>query len=172
MQNSFPLWKNILVITIFALGTLYSLPNLFGDDPSVQISSQNGTKIEQAKATQIESDIKAAGITPKAFEFNEGRVLARFKNTDDQLKITDLLKEKLGDDLTVAMNLAPATPIWLNELGADPMYLGLDLRGGVHFLLEVDMDAAVKQAEERYTEDLRVSAAGQENSLPVSIERW
>jgi preprotein translocase subunit SecD len=157
MQNSFPLWKNILVITIFVFGTLYSLPNLYGDDPSVQISSQKGTKIEQAKATQIESDIKATGITAKAFEFNEGRVLARFKNTDDQLKITDLLKEKLSDDMTVAMNLAPATPTWLRELGADPMYLGLDLRGGVHFLLEVDMDAAVKQAEERYTEDLRLA---------------
>ncbi len=157
MQNSFPLWKNLLVIVIFVLGTLYSLPNLFGDDPSVQISSQNGIKIEQAKASQIESEIKAAGVTPKAFEFNEGRVLARFNNTDDQLKITDYLKGKLDDDLTVAMNLAPATPTWLSGLGADPMYLGLDLRGGVHFLLEVDMDAAVKQAEERYTEDLRIA---------------
>jgi preprotein translocase subunit SecD len=157
MHNSFPLWKNLLVIVIFVLGTLYSLPNLFGDDPSVQVSMQNGTKIEQAKASQIESDIKAAGITGKAFEFKDGRVLARFNNTDDQLKITDLLKEKLGDDVTVAMNLAPATPAWLSALGADPMYLGLDLRGGVHFLLEVDMDAAVKQAEERYTEDLRLA---------------
>jgi preprotein translocase subunit SecD len=157
MQNSFPIWKNILVIAIFVLGTLYSLPNLFGDDPSVQVSSLNGTKIEQAKASQIESDIKAAGVNAKGFEFKEGRVLARFNNTDDQLKITDLLKEKLGDDVTVAMNLAPATPTWLSKLGADPMYLGLDLRGGVHFLLEVDMDAAVKQAEERYTEDLRIA---------------
>jgi preprotein translocase subunit SecD len=157
MQNSFPLWKNLLVIAIFVLGSLYSLPNLFGDDPSVQVSSLNGTKIEQAKASLIESDIKAAGVNAKAFEFKEGRVLARFNNTDDQLKITDLLKEKLGDDVTVAMNLAPATPAWLSKLGADPMYLGLDLRGGVHFLLEVDMDAAVKQAEERYTEDLRLA---------------
>jgi preprotein translocase subunit SecD len=157
MQNSFPIWKNILVIAIFVLGTLYSLPNLYGDDPSVQVSLQNGTKIEQAKASQIESEIKAAGVTAKAFEFKDGRVLARFNNTDDQLKITDLLKEKLGDDLTVAMNLAPATPEWLSGLGADPMYLGLDLRGGVHFLLEVDMDAAVKQAEERYTEDMRLA---------------
>jgi preprotein translocase subunit SecD len=157
MQNSFPLWKNLLVILIFALGTLYSLPNLFGDDPSVQVSALNGTKIEQAKASQIEADIKADGVTPKAFEFKEGRILARFNNTDDQLKITDYLKEKLGDDLTVAMNLAPATPTWLSGIGADPMYLGLDLRGGVHFLLEVDMDAAVKQAEERYTEDLRLA---------------
>ncbi|CAG7856159.1 Protein translocase subunit SecD [biofilm metagenome] len=157
MQNSFPLWKNLLVIAIFILGTLYSLPILYGDDPSVQISTQNGSKIEPGKASQIESEIKAGGITAKAFEFNDGRVLARFNNTDDQLKITDLLKEKLGDELTVAMNLAPATPGWLSAIGADPMYLGLDLRGGVHFLLEVDMDAALKQAEERYTEDLRIA---------------
>jgi preprotein translocase subunit SecD len=157
MQNSFPLWKNLLVILIFVLGTLYSLPNLFGDDPSVQVSSQTGTKIEKAQANKIESEIKVAGISAKAFEFNDGRVLARFNNTDDQLKITDLLKDKLGDDVTVAMNLAPATPKWLSALGAAPMYLGLDLRGGVHFLLEVDMDAAVKQAEDRYTEDLRVA---------------
>ncbi|MBM4207054.1 MAG: protein translocase subunit SecD [Gammaproteobacteria bacterium] len=157
MQNSFPLWKNILVIAIFVLGALYSLPILYGDDPSVQISSQNGSKIEPGKASQIESEIKATGVAVKAFEFNDGRVLARFNNTDDQLKITDLLKDKLGDELTVAMNLAPATPSWLSSIGADPMYLGLDLRGGVHFLLEVDMDAAIKQAEERYTEDLRIA---------------
>lgn len=155
MQNRFPLWKNIMVLMIFIIGLIYSLPNLFGDDPSVQVSALNGTKIEQAKATEIESAIKSAGINTKAFEFKEGRVLARFNNTDDQLKITDLLKEKLGRDVTVAMNLAPATPTWLSALGADPMYLGLDLRGGVHFLLEVDMDAAIKQREDRYTEDLR-----------------
>lgn len=157
MQNSFPLWKNILVIAIFILGTLYSLPILYGDDPSVQITTQNGSKIEPGKASQIESEIKATGIATKAFEFKDGRILARFSNTDDQLKITDLLKEKLGNELTVAMNLAPATPSWLSAIGADPMYLGLDLRGGVHFLLEVDMDAALKQAEERYAEDLRIA---------------
>ena len=157
MQNSYPLWKNLLIILTFILGTLYSLPNLFGDDPSVQVSSQNSSKIEQAKANEIQTIIKGTGANLKAFEFEDGRILARFNNTDDQLKVTDLLKEKLGDGLTVAMNLAPATPSWLGAIGADPMYLGLDLRGGVHFLLEVDMDAAVKQAEERYTEDLRVA---------------
>jgi preprotein translocase subunit SecD len=157
MQNSYPLWKNLLIIATFVLGTLYSLPNLFGDDPSVQVSSQNSSKIEQAKANEIQTIIKGASVNLKAFELEEGRILARFNNTDDQLKVTDLLTEKLGDDLTVAMNLAPATPSWLNALGAGPMYLGLDLRGGIHFLLEVDMEAAVKQAEERYSEDLRVA---------------
>jgi preprotein translocase subunit SecD len=157
MQNRFPLWKNILVIAIFFWGVIYALPNLYGDDPSVQVSSQHGNKVEQSQASEIESAIKAAGVPVKAFQFEEGRVLARFNNTDDQLKVTDLLKEKFSRDFTVAMNLAPATPNWLRALGADPMYLGLDLRGGVHFLLEVDMDAAVKQADERYVDDIRVA---------------
>jgi preprotein translocase subunit SecD len=157
MQNHYPLWKNLLIIGTFLISLVYSLPNLYGEDPSVQVSSQHGNKIEQVQASDIESAIKAAGVPVKAFQFEDGRVLARFNNTDDQLKVTDLLKEKFSKDLTVAMNLAPAIPSWLSALGADPMYLGLDLRGGVHFLLEVDMDAAVKQAEERYVDDIRVA---------------
>ena len=157
MQNHYPLWKNLLIIGTFLISLVYSLPNLYGEDPSVQVSSQHGHKIEQVQASDIESAIKAAGVPVKAFQFEDGRVLARFNNTDDQLKVTDLLKEKFSKDMTVAMNLAPAIPSWLSALGADPMYLGLDLRGGVHFLLEVDMDAAVKQAEERYVDDIRVA---------------
>ena len=155
MQNHYPLWKNLLILGIFLISLIYSLPNLFGEDPSVQVSSTSALTKEQA--SKIEADIKAANVIPKAFEFTDGRVLARFKNTDDQLKIADLLRDQMDDDATVALNLAPTTPAWLQNIGADAMYLGLDLRGGVHFLLEVDMDAAVKQAEERYTEDLRVA---------------
>ena len=157
MQNHFPLWKNLLILIVFAIGIIYSLPNLYGDDPSVQVSSTQAGKLGQAQATQVEADIKAAGVAVKAFEFKDGRILARFTNTDDQLKAADLLRDKMGNDFTVALNLAPTTPAWLRALGADAMYLGLDLRGGVHFLLEVDMDAAVKQAEERYTDDMRLA---------------
>ncbi|MFZ2726624.1 MAG: protein translocase subunit SecD [Methylococcaceae bacterium] len=156
MQNTYPLWKNILVLLIFAVSLVYSLPNLYGDDPSVQVSSTT-SKLEQKQADDIQAAIKEAGVTNKAFEFKDGRVLARFNNSDDQLKISDLLRDKLGDSYTVALNLAPTTPSWLQALGADAMYLGLDLRGGVHFLLEVDMDAAVKQAEERYLDDIRLA---------------
>ncbi|MFZ2169426.1 MAG: protein translocase subunit SecD [Methylococcaceae bacterium] len=157
MQNHFPLWKNLLVLIIFIIGLVYSLPNLYGDDPSVQVSSPQIAKLGQEQANQIESAIKTAGIAIKAFEFKDARVLARFNNTDDQLKAADLLRDTLGSDYTVALNLAPTAPAWLQAIGANAMYLGLDLRGGVHFLLEVDMNAAVKQAEDRYTDDIRLA---------------
>lgn len=157
MQNHFPLWKNSLVLIIFAIGIIYALPNLYGDDPSVQVSSTHPAKLVQEQANKIESEIKTGGFNVKTFEFKDGLVLARFNSADDQLKVADLLRDKMGDDYNVALNLAPTTPAWLRSLGAEAMYLGLDLRGGVHFLLEVDMDAAVKQAEERYNDDVRLA---------------
>ncbi|MDD2661647.1 MAG: protein translocase subunit SecD [Methylococcales bacterium] len=157
MQNHFPLWKNLLILIVFGIGIIYSLPNLYGDDPSVQVSSTQAATVTQEQANQIESDIKSSGVPVKAFEFKDGRILARFNNTDDQLKAADFLRDKMGGNYTVALNLAPTTPGWLRAVGAQAMYLGLDLRGGVHFLLEVDMDAAVRQAEDRYTDDLRLA---------------
>jgi preprotein translocase subunit SecD len=156
MQNHFSLWKNIGIIVMFMISIIYSLPNLYGDDPSVQISHVVN-KLSQAQASDIEASIKSTGAPIKNIEFNNGKVLARLTNTDDQMKVADLLRDKMGNDYTVALNLAPTTPPWLQNLGAQAMYLGLDLRGGVHFLLEVDMDAAVKQAEERYNDDLRLA---------------
>jgi Preprotein translocase subunit SecD len=140
----------------FAVGIIYALPNLYGDDPSVQVSSTHPAKLVQDQANQVESVIKTGGYTVKSFEFKDGHILARFNSADDQLKVADLLRDKMSDDYNVALNLAPTTPSWLRALGAEAMYLGLDLRGGVHFLLEVDMDAAVKQAEERYNDDVRL----------------
>ncbi len=157
MQNRFPLWKNILILIALMVGIVYALPNLFGNDPSVQLSASTVTPLQQQQADQVRAALNKAGLTVKAFEFNDGRILARFKNTDEQLKAADLLRDKMGNGVTVALNLAPATPGWLSALGAEPMYLGLDLRGGVHFLLEVDMDAAIQQAEERYYNDIRSS---------------
>lgn len=155
MQNRFPFWKNLLILFTLVIGLIYALPNIFGNDPSVQLASSTTTKLEQAKADEIEARIKKAGIALKSFEFDDGKILARFNNTDAQLKAADLLRESTGNNTTVALNLAPATPEWLRALGADPMYLGLDLRGGVHFLLQVDMDAAISQAEDRYYNDIR-----------------
>ncbi|MGZ8195332.1 MAG: protein translocase subunit SecD [Methylosarcina sp.] len=155
MQNQYPLWKNILVITIFIVSVIFSLPSLYGDDPSIQVSSEHSAKLTPDHISQVESVIKSAGVAAKAIEQKNDHLLARFTNTDDQLKVADLLRDKMGDNFTVALNLAPKTPAWLNAIGAEAMYLGLDLRGGVHFLMEVDMDAAVKQAEERYHDDVR-----------------
>jgi preprotein translocase subunit SecD len=157
MQNHYPLWKNILILFVFGIGIIYSLPTLYGEDPSVQVSSTQTEAISQGQAGKMEADIKAMGLSLKAFEYTDGRVLARFNNTDDQLKAADLLRDNLGNNVTVALNLAPTTPQWLRALHANSMYLGLDLRGGVHFLLEVDMDAAAKQAEDRYNDDLRLA---------------
>jgi len=157
MQNHFPVWKNVLVIALLVFGILYSIPNLYGNDPAVQISSSTPTPLEQAQADEVAASINNAGFAMKGFEFKDGRILARFNNTDEQLKAADLLRDKLSGKATVALNLASATPAWLNALNAKPMYLGLDLRGGVHFLLEVDMDTALKQAEERYNNDIRTA---------------
>jgi preprotein translocase subunit SecD len=157
MQNHFPVWKNILVLIVLLFGIVYSLPNLYGNDPAVQLSSPTATPLDQSQADDVKASIGNAGFALKGFEFVNGRILARFNNTDEQLKAADLLRDKMTGKATVALNLAPATPGWLRALGAEPMYLGLDLRGGVHFLLEVDMDTAVKQAEERYNNDIRTA---------------
>ena len=170
MQNRFPLWKNILILIAVGIGFIYALPNLYGDDPSVQLSSSNLTPLEQTQVQQVKEQIKQAGLSTKATEFKNGQILVRFHNTNDQLKAADLLRDKMGSDATVALNLAPATPNWLQALGASPMYLGLDLRGGVHFLLEVDMDAAIKQAEERYNDDVR-SALREAKIRYLSVSR-
>jgi preprotein translocase subunit SecD len=155
MRNRFPLWKNLLIIAVLALATIYSLPNFFGEDPSVQLSPLRSAKLDEATRVQVEKILADAGMTPKSLELSEKRLLVRFTETETQLKAADLLTGSLGDKYTVALNLAPSTPDWLRAINARPMYLGLDLRGGVHFLMQVDMDAAVRQAEERYAEDIR-----------------
>ncbi len=157
MQNRFPLWKNALIIIALVLGALYALPNLFGEDPSIQVSPQRKAKVDASLQVRLNKALKEAGLQPKAIEIQEGKLLVRFDSTDTQLKAADLLRQVLGDEYTAALNLAPATPKWLQAIGAEPMYLGLDLRGGVHFLLQVDMDAAIDQAVERYLSDIRTT---------------
>jgi preprotein translocase subunit SecD len=155
MRNSFPLWKNLLIIAILALAVIYALPNFFGEDPSVQLSPSRGAKLDQSTVAKAEQLLTGAGLKPKSLELSEKRLLIRFTETDAQLKAADILRGDLGNNYTVALNLAPSTPDWLRSIGAKPMYLGLDLRGGVHFMMQVDMEAAVRQAEERYAEDIR-----------------
>lgn len=170
MRNTFPLWKNLLILSVFVLAVIYALPNVFGEDPSVQLSPLRATKLDQATLTQVDKLLTDAGLKPRALELTEKRLLIRFADTDAQLRASDLLQTRLGSNHTVALNLAPATPAWLRGLGAQPMYLGLDLRGGVHFLMQVDMTAAVRQAEERYVEDLR-TLLRESKIRYVSVER-
>jgi preprotein translocase subunit SecD len=149
------LWKNLLILTILVLAGLYASPNFYGEDPSVQISPQRTSKIDQSTLLQVEKLLTDAALRPKKVEMTENRILVRFDDTEAQLKASDILNGALGAGYTIALNLAPSTPAFLQVFNAKPMYLGLDLRGGVHFLLQVDMDAAVQQARERYAEEIR-----------------
>ncbi len=156
MINKYPLWKYLLIATIVAVGLVYALPNLYGEDPAVQVSaSARGVEVDDGTLAQVSGILERAGLSASSVRFEEGLLLARFADTEAQLQAAERIKEGLGPGHVVALNLAPATPDWLRALDAAPMYLGLDLRGGVHFLMEVDMEAAVRQAEENVVEDLR-----------------
>ncbi|WP_163558255.1 protein translocase subunit SecD [Halomonas sp. NO4] len=162
MLNRYPLWKYLLILVVLLLGLVYSLPNLFPEDPAVQISSERGdSTVAGERLTRLEQTLRDAGIAIKAVEREESRVLIRLEDDDDQLRARDLIAERLGDDFVVALNLAESTPGWLEALSASPMTLGLDLRGGVHFLLEVDMDAAVEQRLEVNASAIREQLRGE-----------
>ncbi|MGE0384880.1 MAG: protein translocase subunit SecD [Gammaproteobacteria bacterium] len=156
-MNRYPWWKNLIVALVVVLGAIYALPNVFGEDPALQISAARGGEVDVVGQTRMEEALAAAGVTATSVEKEGGKLLVRFADTDAQLKANDYVSAALGIDYTVAMNLAPATPHWLRALGAQPMYLGLDLRGGVHFLLEVDTAAVARQSEERYVTDIKAT---------------
>ena len=155
MPNRFPLWKHALIAAVLVAGVVFALPNVFGEDPAVQISGERGVSVDTALAARVAGLLEAGDLPAHAVRLEDGRLLARFADTETQLKAQDLLRADLGPGYIVALNLAPAMPAWLAATGLLPMYLGLDLQGGVHFLMEVDMPAAVSQAEERYTGDVR-----------------
>lgn len=155
MINRYPLWKYLLIVVLIIVGTLYALPNLFGDNPALQISANRMAGIDTAVRDKVLKTLDENNYAYKTYQLDDSGLLVRFNDTDTQLKAYQPVRDVLGNSYTVALNLAPATPAWLKSLNALPMYLGLDLRGGVHFLLEVDMEAALKQAVERYVSDLR-----------------
>ncbi|MGR9105325.1 MAG: protein translocase subunit SecD [Gammaproteobacteria bacterium] len=157
MENRFPLWKNVLVVTVVVIGIFLSLPNLYGQDPSIQISPQRKSPLNESTLDSVKKSLQESGLEPLSASLGEHSILVRFKDTEDQLLAADRIKDSLGSDYTVALNLSPATPAWLRALHTKPMFLGLDLRGGVHFLLDVDMQAALRQANERYTSDIRLA---------------
>ncbi len=154
-MNRSPRWKYVLLIIVILAGIIYALPNIFGDDPAVQVSSLRGFELEQELAAEVERVLEAEGLEYIHVEFDPQRLMVRFDNTDRQLRAADVLRDELGEEYVVALNLAPATPRWLGMFGAEPMVLGLDLQGGVHFLMQVDMDSAREQHLERYVSDLR-----------------
>lgn len=154
-MNQYPLWKYLLILAVCLLGIVYALPNLYGNVPALQISAVRGAALDDSIVSRIKGTLSDKGLKTTRIERQGKRLVLRFDDTDSQLKAQDVLRDLLGVDYVVAMNLLPAAPAWLMELGAQPMFLGLDLRGGVHFLMKVDMAAALRQAEERYVSDLR-----------------
>ncbi len=155
MINQYPVWKQLLIGVVLLFGVLYALPNLYGEDPAVQVNGTHGLKADAALRDKVAEALKKANITYKSISLEKGELLARFPDTETQLKAVDTVEGTVGDNYVVALNLAATTPAWLQAINAQPMYLGLDLRGGVHFLLQVDMDAAGRQSVERYVGDMR-----------------
>lgn len=152
----YPLWKYLLIVVVVLVSLVYSLPNLYPDEPAIQISGASaGVPAEQAALESATRALNVAGVPFHGAEVQPKGVLLRLNNTADQLRAQDIVRRELGDLYVVALNLAPTTPGWLKALGARPMKLGLDLRGGVHFLLEVDMAKALEQRQESYVTEIR-----------------
>ncbi|UUE10968.1 protein translocase subunit SecD [Dickeya zeae] len=155
MLNRYPLWKYLMLIVTIVVGLLYALPNLYGEDPAIQVTGARGTAASESTLVQIQNVLQEQHIASKSIALENGAILARFSTPDIQLRAREVLVSALGEKYVVALNLAPATPTWLRMLGAEPMKLGLDLRGGVHFLMEVDMDTALGKLQEQTMDSLR-----------------
>ena len=160
-MNRYPVWKYAIIVVALLVGFFYTLPNFFGEAPAVQISSGKATvKVDSGTQGRVEQALKAAGVVADAITFDGNSIKARFDSTDSQLKAKDAIQKALVPDASdpayvVALNLLSRSPKWLSALGAAPMYLGLDLRGGVHFMLQVDMQAALTKKAEALSGDLR-----------------
>lgn len=161
MLNTNSWWKVLMVVFVIALGALYASPNLYGDDPAVQVSRSHGNEASATDLDVIKTLLTEQKIDYKGLALENGRVTVRLRHGDDQLPVRELLSERLGENYIVALNLAPTTPQWLRDIGSSPMKLGLDLRGGVHFLMEVDMGAAIEKAQEQMVNDFRADLRGE-----------
>jgi preprotein translocase subunit SecD len=162
-MNRYPVWKYAILVIALLVGGLFALPNLFGESPAVQVSvAKAGLRLDTASLGAVEEALKGAGLTPDALALEGGSIKARFSNTDAQLKAKDAIQKALNPDANdpayvVALNLLTRSPAWLSALHASPMYLGLDLRGGVHFMLQVDMQAALSKRAESLAGDIRTT---------------
>ncbi len=169
--NQYPLWKYLLISLVIGWGLIFALPNLFGEDPAVQISGAKANiTVDPSLQNRVAVLLDTQKLPHKRLELEEGRLLIRFADPDTQLKAADILRDQLGRDYIVALNLASAAPGFMRALGLNPMYLGLDLRGGVHFLMQVDMDATVKQIEDSYVDEIRTQLRS-EKVLYASVGR-
>jgi preprotein translocase subunit SecD len=156
-MNRYPIWKNILVVVVVLVGLFFALPNIYDQDPSIEISGTRRAEVDSTTESKIKQVMELAGINYKAIETENSKLLIRFQDSESQLKAQEKISLTLGNDYVTALTLLPDLPGWLKSTGAQPMYLGLDLRGGIHVLIDVDIDAAVTQALERYQSDIRTA---------------
>ena len=162
-MNRYPLWKYVLIAFALTIGLFYTLPNFFGEVPAVQVSPAKSTaKVDEKLLSRVDQALTQANIKPDGIFLDPASIKVRLANTDTQLKAKDVLQSALGENYVVALNLLSSSPRWLTRINALPMYLGLDLRGGVHFLLQVDMKAALTKAADRYAADIRTTLRGKE----------
>ncbi len=152
-MNRYPLWKNALVIVVMLAGFLVALPNVFGEEPAIEVSLERGAKLGDPEIEEIKRNLEPAGIPYTAAAASNGRLILRFGSVEDQLKAAEQVKAALGKGYLTALMMAPRTPRWLAALGLKPVSLGLDLRGGVHFLFQVDMQTALRQRLDNYAND-------------------
>ncbi|WP_166420454.1 protein translocase subunit SecD [Pseudoalteromonas sp. Z1A8] len=155
MLNKFPVWKYLLVLAVVAIGLLYASPNLYGRDPAIQVSGAKGADVDLSVVDKVNAILEKNNVTAKSTILEDGQILVRLKNVEEQLKAHDLLRDSLNDDYISAINMAPAQPAWLKAVGGNPMKLGLDLSGGVHFTMEIDMATAVDNQLEQMEQDFR-----------------
>lgn len=157
MRNHTPWWKWLIIAVVIVPGAFYALPNIFGDDPGIQLRGVRGGTLGAEQFQEVQTVLDEASLAYDSVSLEDSGIRVRFRTTDEQLQARDILEARLPAGFTIALTLLPAAPQWLSNAGALPMYLGLDLRGGVHFLLEVDMATAQRRAEDRYVADLRAT---------------
>ncbi|MDR6672052.1 protein translocase subunit SecD [Xanthomonas sp. 1678] len=153
----FPRWKYFLILIVLAFSALYALPNVYQKDPSVQITASRGGQLDAALRERVSADLKAAGITPKSVANEGDSLMVRLPSLEAQTRANDILRQQVGENYTVALNLASTVPEWLSKIGGKPMVLGLDLVGGVHFALQVDQKAALDKRLDAFAEDIRTT---------------
>ena len=170
-MNTYPLWKNLLICATLVVGLIYTLPNFYGEAPAVQVvPARAGIKADNRLLKQVESVLKVAGLEAQTVALDVTGIKARFNDTDSQIKAKDALQAQLGEDYIVALNLLSRSPAWLSSINARPMYLGLDLRGGVYFLLQIDMKGALDKALEAASGDIR-STLREQNVVYSGVSR-
>lgn len=166
-MNRYALWQYLIIAVSLLIGLIYTLPNFYGESPAVQISpARTSANADTSLLQRVEETLRQAGISAEGILLEENSIKVRFENTDTQIKAKDLLESTLGNDHIIALNLLANSPQWLTNLGALPMYLGLDLRGGVHFMLAVDMEGALEKSLDRYSTDIRSTL--REHKIPYT----